>query len=129
MYWASLHSSRIRDTQTNPLLVVVANHDIECVSVLEPEADSPLVVHRDRMLPLSIAAQRMKRLLGGTFRSPRLVAASNCVNLRNARLITSGEKRRDRPLKYRSRECLSEKLLITEISVSRHVTHVNQEGT
>jgi len=40
--------------------MVVADLDVVRVSVLEPETDSPLVVHGDRVLGRPIALQRMK---------------------------------------------------------------------
>jgi len=41
-------------------LMVVADLDVVRVSVLEPETDSPLVVHGDRVLARPIALQRME---------------------------------------------------------------------
>jgi len=44
--------------------VVVGDLDLVGVAVLEAEADTPLVVHRDRVLTLALALKRMQPVAG-----------------------------------------------------------------
>ena len=68
--------------------MVVADLDVIRVAVDEPKADTPLVVHGDRVLSLAVTLERMEPIPGGTFRSSRLVARSTYSSLRAARLAT-----------------------------------------
>jgi hypothetical protein len=45
-------------------LVVVAELDVVCIAVFEPEADAPLVVDRDGVLPRAIAFESVKPIAG-----------------------------------------------------------------
>lgn len=45
-------------------LVVVAELDVVRVTVFETEAKTPLIVHRDGVLPRAIASQRVQAIAG-----------------------------------------------------------------
>lgn len=73
-------------------LMLVADLDVICVAVDGAEANTPLIIHGDRMRALPIATQRMKSIPGGTFRSSSDVARSTYSSVRAARRATTGGK-------------------------------------
>lgn len=56
----ALHWDVVGDTHHLSPLVVIAELDIVDITVFEPEADTPLVVDRDRVLPLAVAFKRVQ---------------------------------------------------------------------
>ena len=49
--------------------MMVADLDVIRVAVDEREGDTPLLVHRDRVLSLSLTRERMEAIAGRTFGS------------------------------------------------------------
>jgi len=91
--------------------MVVADQNVESIAVLEPKADSPLIVDRYRILPLSIALSRAARSTYSSFRAARRATSSgNLFAL---------------PVSYRSLVRWSAKVFIKAQNVTCHVTDVN----
>jgi len=56
----------------------------------EDEAEPPLLVDADAVLSLAISRECFERLLGGTRKSSKLIAASSCCSLASTRFRMSG---------------------------------------
>ena len=71
-------------------LVMLRNLHILGAVFAEYEAEPPLLVDADAVLSMAISASASSRLLGGTRKSSRLIAASSCCSLASARFRMSG---------------------------------------
>lgn len=60
------------------LLVIVADFNIVRVAITESEADSPLIIDRDRVLSLAVVLQRVQPISGW---NPEIVEARREVNV------------------------------------------------
>lgn len=59
-------------------LMVVAELDVVCLAIYESEADPPLIIHGNRMLPSSISGKRMKPI---TRRNSQIVEARREIDI------------------------------------------------
>lgn len=60
MRWADLSLSCVPNAHPTPRSVVVSDLDVVGISIDEPETDTPLVIDRDGVLSLPIAAKCVK---------------------------------------------------------------------
>jgi len=103
------YSVRSRSTSR---LVMVADLDVIRVAVDKPKADTPLSVHRDRVLPLTFILERMQTIAG---RHPQVIQARRQVDVfqfANGSPTDLGGSRLVVPVVNRSRVRLSANVLI-----------------
>src|SRR5579862_5865418 len=58
--------------------VIITYFNVVCIPVYEPEADTPLIVDRDSMLPLPVPAQGVQPIPG---RDPEIVEACREIDV------------------------------------------------
>jgi len=93
--------------------VVVAELDVEGVAVFETEADTPLIVHRDRELPFAVARERMQAIAG---RYLEVLDASGRVHLLHLAPGALGDVRRNAT-------CLAGQIELLRLPVSERLDH------
>jgi hypothetical protein len=93
--------------------VIVAELNVIRVAVVEPKADAPLIIDRDRMLPRTVAFEGVEPVPGGTRKSVTFVATCTASSFRRARRATSGGTRRAFPVRKSSSVSRSAKVFIT----------------
>ena len=102
--------------------MVVAELDIKRVAVHEPKADSPLIIHRYRMLTLSISGERVEPI---AWRYPEVIEIRGQINILQLSRRSLRHVRRYAPTLARGvkllRTSVRERLYHRPI-VTRHVT-------
>lgn len=97
--------------------MVVRHLHVVRAAVPPNEADAPLVVDPDAVLPGPVAFSASSRLPGGAFKSSSRVAASSIRSFRRATLATSDGKPLGNLPAHTAAVRLSRKLSITECYV------------